>query len=106
MHDRPDTLIFGYKGNHQLCGIHPVKSYFFMDNFQNTFVITASGNDYFFLYRDNLTKCYSDDKKQIDTTRVVILDTVDQMDEPDASAWFGCNPPPEESLDPDNDDED
>lgn len=102
MHDRPDTLNF----RHKMFGLYSPKFYFFMDYYQNTFVITASGKDYFFLYRDNLTKCYSDDKKQIDTTRVVILDTVDQMDEPDASFWYYENYNPDESLDPDNDDED
>jgi hypothetical protein len=102
MHDRPDTLNF----RHKMFGLYSPKFYFFMDNYQNTFVITASGKDYFFLYRDNLTKCYSDDKKQIDTTRVIILDTVDQMDEPDASFWYYENYNPDESLDPDNDDED
>ena len=47
------------------------------------FYFTSSGEDFFFLYRNGYTRCFGF-RKKIDTTRVLVLDTIDQTEDPEA----------------------
>lgn len=59
----------------------PESSFSFNDK---SYLISASGSDFFFLCRRGKTKCYGF-SKQVDTSHVVVLDTTNQMDDPEAT---------------------
>ena len=48
------------------------------------FLITSNGGEMFFLFNGGLTKCFST-VDNVDTTRVYVLETTDQLDDPVAT---------------------
>lgn len=55
-------------------------------NGKKPYYFTSFGDDFFFLYYNGSTRCYGF-RKKIDTTRVVVLDTIDQTEDPEAGDY-------------------
>lgn len=98
INESPDTLLFIIRNEEPLEGevssiVHGSKASWSLNinsflnyNRRRPYYYFTSSGDFFFLYHNGSTRCYGF-RKKIDTTRVLVLDTIDQTEDPDAGDY-------------------